>query len=228
MAAKQAPEVPPAQKVKTSYQQLSLAATNLNTATDELGKAISVWDAALQKLNLGISAWVELSGGDSIPNGSTWWTREIGYGKVESKWGIALRTRQGRYDDPDCDDEEMWPFNQAPRWMRIEAIPKLPDLLEALLKQTESTTKKIIDKTTQAYELAAAMSEPQNATTALDQYAPVSESGVVDSIYKAFRSPIPEAAIQVTNFPTATSGIIAGLDEAVAGMDKASKGSNRK
>jgi hypothetical protein len=31
--------------------------------------------------------------------------------------------------------------------MRIEAVKKIPDLLEALIKQAEETTKKIKDKT---------------------------------------------------------------------------------
>ena len=50
--------------------------------------------------------------------------------------------------------EEVWPFNDAPRWMRIEAVGKLTDLLESLLKQAKDATTKIRDKTSQAYELA--------------------------------------------------------------------------
>src|ERR1022692_429135 len=100
MAVKQAPQVPPAEKVQASYKQLSLAATNLNTASDGLGKAISVWDAALQKLNLGITAWVEVSGNDHCsPDGAHWWSRDIGYAKTNDKWGIALRTAEGDHRD---------------------------------------------------------------------------------------------------------------------------------
>ena len=53
----------------------------------------------------------------------------------------------------------MWLFNEAPRWMRAEAVGKIPDLLEALVKQAEDTTKKIKERTTQVQELAAAMSK---------------------------------------------------------------------
>ena len=83
----------------------------------------------------------------------------ISYTKIGDKWGIALNKESGDYNYPDQDAEECWLFNEAPRWMRIEAIGKIPDLLEALLKTTEDTTKKIKDKTAQAYELAVAMNK---------------------------------------------------------------------
>src|SRR5260370_15609914 len=141
MAAKQTPQVPPADRVQTSYKQLSLVATSLNAASDELVEAVSVFDAALKKLNLGISAWVVLSGNDDEDH--DWWSRDIGYTRVGDTWGIALKTASGNYGCPDRDSEEKWLFRDAPRWMRIEAVGKIPDLLEALLKQAEDTTKKI-------------------------------------------------------------------------------------
>ncbi|HMD84038.1 MAG TPA: hypothetical protein VKO18_04985 [Terriglobia bacterium] len=157
MAIKRGAEPPPTERVQTAYKQLSLAANGLNTASDELGKAISVLDAALQKLNLGVSAWAPLAGNEDPPY--TWWTRSVGYSKIGDKWGIALRKASGNYNYPEQDSEELWLFNDAPRWMRIEAVGKIPDLLEALLKEAEETTKKIRNKTTQVYELAAAMSK---------------------------------------------------------------------
>ena len=158
MPIKQGPQAPLTERVQASYKQLSLAANSLNAASDELGKAISVLDAALQKLNLGVSAWAQLSGNED-PGTGTWWNRSVGYTKIRDKWGIALRTAGGNYNFPDDDSEELWLFNDAPRWMRIEAVGKIPDLLEALLKEAEETTKKIKSRTTQAHELAAAMSK---------------------------------------------------------------------
>src|SRR5437867_2390533 len=96
MAAKQASQIPPAERVQTSYKQLSAAAANLNSVSDELNKVVGVVDTGLKKLNLGISAWVEVSGNDRIgPDGCEWWSRDIGYTKVGDKWGIALRTAEG-------------------------------------------------------------------------------------------------------------------------------------
>jgi hypothetical protein len=123
-----------------------------------LGAAISPWDDALRKLNLGLSAWVTISGGEDLPD---WWKRELGYTKVGERWGIALRTVSGSYEYPSDDAEQAWLFNDAPRWMRIESIGKLPDLLEALLKQTADTTVKIQKKTAQARELGDALGEPE-------------------------------------------------------------------
>ncbi|MBI4443761.1 MAG: hypothetical protein HY649_10345 [Acidobacteria bacterium] len=155
MAVKKTPEVPPTEKVQTYYKQLSQAATNIKAASDELGKAISALDAALKKLNLGISAWVELSGNED--DWGDYWSRDIGYTKIGKQWGIALRTVSGNVTDPDHEDGETWLFNEAPRWIRIEAVGKIPDLLEALVKRTEETTEKIKKKTTQAFELAVAI-----------------------------------------------------------------------
>jgi hypothetical protein len=155
MAAKQAPQVPPADRVQSSYKKLSLVAFDLNAASDELAEVVSVFDAALQELNLGIPAWVVLSaGGDEDGD---WWSRDLGYSRVGDKWGIALKTAGGNYNRPEHDSEERWLFKDAPRWMRIEAVGKVPDLLEALLKQAEETTKKIKAKTEEAYALAEAM-----------------------------------------------------------------------
>jgi hypothetical protein len=156
MHAKEGPKAPPSEKVQSLYKNLSVAAKSLNAASDELGKAISVFDAALQKLNLGISAWAEVSGGEEFPK---WWGRYLGYARVGGNWGIAVKKASGNYEFPEEDSEEIWLFNDAPRWMRVEAVARIPELLEALLRQAEETTKKIGERTTQAYELAAAMSK---------------------------------------------------------------------
>jgi len=47
-----APQVPPAERIQTTFKQLSHAAVDLNTASDELSKPIYVCEAALKKLNL--------------------------------------------------------------------------------------------------------------------------------------------------------------------------------
>jgi methyl-accepting chemotaxis protein len=158
MPAKEGPKAPPIERVQSSYKQLCVAAKNLNAASDELGKLISLFDAALQKFNLGVSAWVEVSGSRDDSTGD-WWSRDLGYTRVGNKWGIALRKASGNLDSPIEESEEVWLFNEAPRWMRAEAVGKIPDLLEALVKRAGDTTKKIKERTTQVQELAAAMSK---------------------------------------------------------------------
>jgi hypothetical protein len=165
-AAPPTPEIRPAEKVQSIYKQLSRAAVDLNSASDELAKAIKVWEMALKKLNLGVPAWVDTSSGGDEPQ---WWDRGIGYTRLKDGWGIALRTRSGHYQYPDDDSVDVWPFNDAPRWLRIEGVGKLTDLLEALLKQAESTTKQLKAKVTQANELAAAINMVADELAALEQ-----------------------------------------------------------
>jgi hypothetical protein len=146
--SKSAPE-----RVQAAYRSLSASATNLNAASDELRKTVSVLEQALEKLNLGISTWVTITG-DEEGNGY-YWSRDLGYAKIDSKWGIALRTVSGHYSDEGADKIEEWSFNDAPRWLRIEGVGKFPELLEKLTKQADDFTEKIKKKTAEANELAS-------------------------------------------------------------------------
>jgi len=78
------------ERVGTYFTQLSSAAKNLNSASDELGQAINAIDAALQKLNLGVPTWIKIHGADD--QNLDYWSRDLGYAKVGNKWGVALRT----------------------------------------------------------------------------------------------------------------------------------------
>jgi hypothetical protein len=150
-------DLPLPERVSNSFKQLTLAAADLNSASNELGQAISAIDAALQKLNLGVPTWVTFSSNDSEDH--DFWHNDVGYAKVGTKWGIALRAVSGNYNWPDDAEVESWLFNEAPRRLRIEGIAKIPDLLEALIKVSEETTEKIRTKTTHAKQLAFAITQ---------------------------------------------------------------------
>src|ERR1700730_359701 len=124
------------ERVTGSIKQLSLVATDLNKASDELGKAISAIDAVLQSMNIGVPTWVKIHGGEDPYNGLDYWSRDVGYAKIDKRWGIALRTREGNYNNPDGEQCESWLFNDAPRWLRVEGVEKIPDLLDDLVKNT--------------------------------------------------------------------------------------------
>src|ERR1700733_8901048 len=130
------------ERVAGSIQKLSLVATDLNSASDELGRAISNIDTVLQALNIGLPTWTRIQGGNGQPENDYYWHRDLGYAKIGSKWGIALRDVSGCDNSPEDESSESWLFNDAPRWLRIEGIAKIPDLLEELIKTTEETTKK--------------------------------------------------------------------------------------
>lgn len=148
MAAKS----PALEHISQSFKDLAAAATQLNAASDELASAIAPIDTALKKLNLGVTVWHQYVGNQD-PNGE-YWARRIGYTKLGGKWGVALSEASGYLNSPDEDCEE-WLYNDAPRWMRIEAVDHLPALVDALVKKVSKTASDLAKKSEQAKELAA-------------------------------------------------------------------------
>ena len=145
-----------AKQIRESYAQLSAASSELNAASDALGKQVAALDQALKRLNLGVSTWVSIQGHDDHDTGQ-YWSEDLGYTRVGRKWGIALRTTSGNYNYPDGDDLELWLFNDAPRRLRIAGIDRLPDLLQKLIVEANTSTKHIKDKTRKAQEFAEAI-----------------------------------------------------------------------
>jgi hypothetical protein len=152
-------KIPLLERVASYYSQLSTVAADLNAVSDELGKSIAEIDAALKKLNLGITTWVKIHCDDGNPFGDSdsFWSRDIGYAKVSNKWGISLRTIDGQHSDPDRSETEEWLFNDAPRSLRLEAIDKIPELLEKLSKDAVKTTKDIRARLGEAQAVAEAI-----------------------------------------------------------------------
>ena len=137
-------------RVENSFKQLAAASQALNHASEDMGKVIRHLDASLKKLGLGIPAWVQVSG---TADDTQFTTSELGYDKVDGKWGIALRETIGYVLDHSDEHEQTWAFNDGPRQLRTDAIDKIPDLLEKMLQQTEETTRTLNEKTEQAAEL---------------------------------------------------------------------------
>jgi hypothetical protein len=160
-------KAPLLERVANYYSQLSTVAADLNAVSDELGKSIAEIDAALKKLNLGITTWVTIHGDDGrVSQGVTsYWSRDIGYAKVEGKWGICLRKVEGDHDYPDSPKTEEWLFNDAPRSFRLEAIDKIPELLEKLSKVAVKTTKDVRARLGEAQAVAEAVKGAANSTT---------------------------------------------------------------
>jgi len=142
-------------EVQTSYRQLAVAATNLNAISDALGTVVAELDAALKKLSLGIPCWVYVCGSPS--DGPFYNYYQFGYDKVGGKWAIALRRVWGNDHEPEREDSEEWAFNDAPRWLRIDAIDKIPDLITELTKKANETTTQLGNKLPKAKELATAI-----------------------------------------------------------------------
>ena len=122
-------EIPLTERTQSSFQHLAVLASQLNAASDELTKPIEELDTDLKQLNLGIPAWVTISKSED-ESGEYWSTEEIGYTKLNNKWGIALRTCSGDYSYPPGDTANEWHFADAPRGLRIRGIEHIPALLD--------------------------------------------------------------------------------------------------
>jgi len=146
----------PAERIVSSFKQLAASSADLNSSVAELCENISPLDDALAKLKLGVSAWHKIAGNQS--EDGSFWSREIGYTQVGKRWGIALKRASG-HEYAETYDEDVCLFSDAPRWMQIESVGKIPDLFDELIKRTEDTTKKIRAKTIEARDLAAAINE---------------------------------------------------------------------
>jgi hypothetical protein len=156
------PKVSPSDRISASFKELADSAARLNSVSDELAKAIRPIDAALKKLNLGVAAWHSYASFED-PNSGDYWSRYIGYARVGRKWGLALSTVSGNHNHPDADEEE-WLFNDAPRWMRIEALDHIPDLLERLVEQANEVAEDLLKKTEHARALAHTISMLSSTT----------------------------------------------------------------
>jgi hypothetical protein len=111
---------------------LESAASDLNRVSDWLTAEVERLNEYLKKLNLGVEAWELLEEQD----------QRVGYGKM-GNWGILIR--QG---------ESCWPFSDAPRFLRVLAVPKLPCLLIALTARAAAQAEEIRKAAEKARQLA--------------------------------------------------------------------------
>jgi len=149
----------------TTIQRISALASvagSLNNASDELTKSVGVVDDALKRFNLGLVVWVMVSRwADDFRHGED----QIGYCKLNGKWGLALRTS---WEDNNAfggePEEDAWHFNDAPREMRLKYVDRIPEVLEELTKKASEVTRRIQEKAKEARELAEAIRPVSNDT----------------------------------------------------------------
>jgi hypothetical protein len=185
------------EKIQTHFKTLSSLAPTLNTASDELTKAVTVLDEALKKLNVGLSAWVTFRSRAAHPSATDeeYDVDQIGYHKVEGKWGIALRHVWGNYALEEFRVEGPWLFNDAPRELRLLGVEEIPELIEALSKEASETAKKVQEKTKEVRELASVLekiaNEPRRAERPVGGVS-FGSSGITDAQLKAILAGVRE------------------------------------
>jgi uncharacterized phage infection (PIP) family protein YhgE len=144
-------------KIQSNFQALSAVASSLNSASDEFTQVIGTLDEALKKLNIGLTVWVIFEDRGDEHDPSRYDCDQIGYSKVDGKWGIALRHIWGHEAFDAHNEDGPWSFKDAPREMRLRSADKIPELIKALSNEASSTTKKIQEKTKELRELAGAI-----------------------------------------------------------------------
>jgi hypothetical protein len=160
------------ESVSASFQELTSVATTLNQVSDALGKAVAEIDEGLQKLNLGITTWVRVSyeGGDEEGD-AYYYIEELGYAKLNGKWGIALKTSEGVDVPQDVPDVDTYLFNEAPRALRLKSIEHIPALLKSLSEESSKVTKALEAKLSDIQAVAAVVNGktlPKKRTTLLE------------------------------------------------------------
>jgi len=144
---------PLASTIQASFSELAKTATEVNEVSDALGKFIVEIEDGLKSLNLGVASWAVISD-KSSPDGLKTWREEIGFDKINKKWCIAVRSLvEAEYADEYLEFDQ-WPFNEAPRWLRIKAVDHLPALLLKLNKDAQNVKKHISSKMGPAAEVA--------------------------------------------------------------------------
>jgi hypothetical protein len=150
-------------KIQTHFKTLSSVAPALNTASDELSKAIRSLDQSLKKLNVGLSVWVSFADHTDEPGDGSYNLEQIGYTKVSGEWGLALRHIWGHEAFDSHSQEGPWLFTDAPRDMRIRSIDKIPEVVEQLGNEAIQTTKKMQQRTIEVRDLASAIEQIGNS-----------------------------------------------------------------
>ena len=146
----------PSERITAAFNALIASGKSINDASGQLAKPIASLEKSLQRLNLGVACWATI--GSGIDGEDHYWSREVGYSRINRRWCLAIRTIEGPDHDPERMSLEQWPFSDAPRYLRVKAVEKLPDLIEALVKATDATASRLKKQVAPAQELAAAVS----------------------------------------------------------------------
>lgn len=106
--------------------------------TDALNERFQRAAAKLAELGLAVEAQVLVTewSSDDDPVGGQW---DLAFVKRGDAWGLVLRSWSS--DDPEhCSDT---PITSAPRWLRVMAATRLPDLLAKMRSETQREAEQV-------------------------------------------------------------------------------------
>ena len=144
-----------------TLKHLASLSRSLNEASDLLATQLGAVEGAIGELRLGVSAWVVINSQKEIHQESDGarleltHTVQFGYGKHNGKWGLQITSWYDEFDDETT--AKRWFLREAPREMRLAAVDKLPELLQALAEEAAKLTEEAKSKAEQAKHIAAAL-----------------------------------------------------------------------
>src|SRR5262245_24488151 len=118
-----------------SLARVRTSANRLNQLTDDAARTVREVEDLLRECSVGIEAWVVV---DQPPQVSEEF-KSLGY----SRWGQQFRivVAHGREDDPT--DATVKPWSDWDRATKLESIEKLPELIEAIVKEVDSRISRV-------------------------------------------------------------------------------------
>jgi hypothetical protein len=131
---------------------LSAASQSLNEKSNLLNKQILEVQHALQKLSLGIEAYVEIY--STMDRSGEKHVYQVGYTRLGGKWALAAAD----YFTGDAD--ETWneqTLLEAPRTIRIQAVEKFPDLIQKLVEKVNEAARSAAEQAEAAGKIASGL-----------------------------------------------------------------------
>jgi len=143
--------------VQASLHKLQSLSQQLNEASDTLSAELNSVETALNKLKLGVSAWVRLHTEDAGDG----YTRvyNLGYYKLKGKWGLVVGEFIEETVDGSEGDDGIVFLRETSRECRMEAAEVITELLEKLATNAAKTTETAKQRAAEAREIASTLSK---------------------------------------------------------------------
>src|SRR5437660_2623398 len=124
--------------IQASLAKLHSLSATLNQASDLLSAQLNAVEAALNKLNLGVPAWVNIKKEDAGEGYSRHY--DLGYSRRMRTWGLVISEYIEGMED---EDDPLIFLRDAPREMRILAADNLAKLVEKLAENSAKTSERV-------------------------------------------------------------------------------------
>jgi hypothetical protein len=151
---------PDLSSVESDLKALATASKTLNNLTDQLTEQVAQIESVINTLNLGlrVSVTVHSYGSDDEP----WLSSDLrlSYDKNDGKWGFEIEEFDVDQNADHYLNYKSWVFKDAPRALRLEVVHKIPELIKAMVKESETVAKQVTEKLEDAKAIASTLFKP--------------------------------------------------------------------